>query len=64
MQQTNLSPGLAAEAPLQVCVGALLLQPVEDGQVEVGGEDGAQPVRQVDGHELRAVRVVLPERRS
>ena len=23
------------------------------------GEDGAEPVREVDGHELRAVRVVL-----
>ena len=26
----------------------------------MGGEDGAEPVREVDGHELRAVGVVLP----
>ena len=48
------------EPQLQVLVGGLQLQSVEDGEVEVGGEGGDDGEDQQDGQQLGATSVDLP----
>lgn len=48
------------ETQLQVLVGGLELESVEDGEVEVGGEGGDDGEDQQDGQQLGAACVDLP----